>query len=316
MKIGDLGEEDVIKRIIQPYLDEHELNKLDDAVAISLRDFRYIVINVDTLVESTDVLPNTKPEDVGWKVTVMTMSDIIAKGARPILFMNSITSDSKREVEYIKNLLLGVREACKTYNVSFLGGDMNESEEFTITGVGLGVSNRVVSRKGSNVGDSIWITGEFGYTGLAFHYLLSGGKPVEGIDEALDIARRPPVKIKSGEALSRIATASMDSSDGLAYTLNILAETNNLKFVITDLPIPKLVADYAMENKINPLDLVFFGGEEFEIVFTTSLDDDEVIKEFRKETGFSPIKIGRVVKGEGVYFEGRRIEKRGWQHFR
>jgi len=314
--MSDLSEEDIIKRIIQPFLDGHKLDKLDDAIAISLGDFQYVVLNVDTLVASTDVLPETKPEDVGWKVTVMTMSDIIAKGAKPIIFMNSITSDSDREIDYINKLIFGIRKACDAYGASFLGGDLNEANELTITGVGLGVSNRVVPRKGSRVGDSIWITGEFGYTGLAFHYLLSGGKPVDGIDEAIEVTKKPKVKMKSGEILSRIATASMDSSDGLAYTLNILAEANNLRFIITNLSIPDIVFEYAKENNINPLNLVFFGGEEFEIVFTTNLEDEEVVKAFRKETGFSPIKIGYVEKGEGVYFEGKRIEKKGWQHFR
>ena len=315
MKINEIGEEEIINRIIKPFIDRHYLNTLDDAVAWKIGDL-YIVVNVDTLVGSTDILPNTPPEYVGWKATIMTLSDVIAKGAKPIFFLNSLTLKPDLDSDYVSRLISGIRGACNFYEISLLGGDLNESNELTITGVGIGVSNRVVSRSGINEGDTVWITGEFGYTGVAFHYLLKDGKYIKGVKKALALAMKPIIKLRSGEVLSEIATASMDSSDGLAYTLNTLAEVNGVKINITEITIPNLVLEYAEENNINPLDLVFFSGEEFEIVFTSSLEEEEVLDLFKRKTGFTPIKIGYVEKGEGVYYEGKRVEKRGWQHFR
>ena len=45
---------------------------------------KYIVAKVDTLVESTDVPPGMKLEDVARKSIVSCVSDFAAKGVRPI----------------------------------------------------------------------------------------------------------------------------------------------------------------------------------------------------------------------------------------
>ena len=66
--------------------------------------------------------------------------------------------------------------------------------------------------------------------------------------------------------------------------------------------------------------LVFDGGEEFELVFTTSPKNLAKIRKVARETSIKIFEIGCVRKGNGAFFddekESFRIKDKGWEHFR
>ncbi|MGQ4890953.1 MAG: thiamine-phosphate kinase [Candidatus Njordarchaeia archaeon] len=314
MKLSDIGEREFLKKIL-PMLDEHELHTDDDATAYRINN-KYIVINVDTLVQSTDILPGMTPEQIGNKIVVMTLSDIITKGAKPSFFLVSLNARGDAEVGYLVSIEKGIKNACRQYNVLYFGGDLNESKELVITGVGIGFATHVIPRRGAKVGDSLWTTGYFGLTGAAFHFLFYNGKPTENMDSILKSVYNPSLRIFDGTIFSSLASASMDSSDGLAATLNTLAEINNIKIVLDNIPIPQDVIEYAHRNKIDPLELAFYAGEEYEIIFTSHLDNKTVLEKFEKAGLPKPIRIGRVEAGSGVVYKGKNVEFRGWEHFK
>ena len=51
---------------------------------------KYLITKVDTLVESTDVPPGMKLEDVARKSVVSCVSDFAAKGVKPIFGIISL----------------------------------------------------------------------------------------------------------------------------------------------------------------------------------------------------------------------------------
>lgn len=313
MKLSDLGEKSTLE-ILRSFLDQHELYIDDDAVAYKL-DEKYLIVNVDTLVGSTDILPGTRPEDIGFKTVTMTVSDIVAKGGKPLFFLVSINTARDSQIGFLEEIERGIKKACVYYGLKFFGGDLNESNDLVITGVSLGYNTAIVSRKGAKPGDTVWTTGEFGFNGVTFHYLLKNGEPIRGIEKILEYTIRKGLTVRDGSFLSRIATSSMDSSDGLALTLNTIAEINNVKISLDDLPIPQEVHEYAKINDLDALELALYAGEEFEIVFTTDKSDEEVTEIFKKFSGKPPYKIGYVTEGHGVYYKGEKIESRGWEHF-
>jgi thiamine-monophosphate kinase len=256
------------------------------------------------------------PELIGGKVVTMTLSDIIAKGAKPVFFLASISIPKEKDKSYLLTLIKGIKQTCREYKVFFYGGDLNEGKELVITGMGLGIADSIVSRKGASIGDNVWSTGYFGLTGAAFHYLLQGGKKINDIGGILNSVLKPKLKLLDGNILSRIASSSMDSSDGLAITLNTIADINKVKIVVDNLPIPEIVEKYAKRNKLDPIQLAFFAGEEFEIIFTSNKPDEVIIGEFRKLGLSPPMKIGKIESGYGVEFKGEIIEPKGWEHFK
>ena len=62
----------------------------------------------------------------------------------------------------------------------------------------------------------------------------------------------------------------MDSSDGLSTTLIQMSNQSKKRFVINELPTERDVFDFANSNNLDANDLIFNGGEEYEIVATVS----------------------------------------------
>lgn len=67
------------------------------------------------------------------------------------------------------------------------------------------------------------------------------------------------------------------------------------------------------------MDLVFNGGEEYEIVATTSPKNIEKLKKIAKAKRINLIQIGHVQNGQGIFLERNkkqtRIADKGWSHF-
>ena len=78
------------------------------------------------------------------------------------------------------------------------------------------------------------------------------------------------------------------------------------------------ILDFATSNKLNPNDLILNGGEEYEIVATTSKSNLSKMKKDAKKHRIKLYEIGYVTKGKGVFYKknGRmiRIKDKGWQH--
>ena len=109
----------------------------------------------------------------------------------------------------------------------------------------------------------------------------------------------------------------MDSSDGLSTTLNEMSSQSKKKFVITRMPSENDVFDFA-SSVDEADDLILNGGEEYEIVATTSKANLPKIKKDAKKHRIKLYEIGYVTKGTGVFYKGNgklvRIKDKGWQH--
>jgi thiamine-monophosphate kinase len=78
------------------------------------------------------------------------------------------------------------------------------------------------------------------------------------------------------------------------------------------------VFDFASSSRLNADNLILNGGEEYEIVATTSKANLPKIKKDAKKHSVKLYEIGYVTKGTGVFYKrsGKlvRIKDRGWQH--
>ena len=319
MRLKELGERKILEDIIFNYieLDPNQLSKNEDAVALKINN-EYIVVNVDTFVRETDAPPKMTEFHMGYRVVTMTISDLISKGAIPEVLLLSISAPSELNIDELKALLNGVKKACEKYNTKYLGGDFGEASDLILTGIGLGKTKKLIHRNTALPGDSIWVTGPFGNSGAALHYLLHNGSGEKGlIDTILENYFFSPLNLNDGKALRDIASAAMDSSDGLAVTLNTLANQSGIMMEIHNVPVSDIARKYAARNGLDPLDLALFAGEEFEIVFTVrGLSDEDVLNHFRSYDARPPIKIGIAKEGSGVFLDKKRIPAKGWEHFR
>ena len=92
----------------------------------------------------------------------------------------------------------------------------------------------------------------------------------------------------------------MDSSDGLSSTLNEMSNQSKKKFVITRMPSENDVFNFSNSNKLNPNDLIFNAGGEYEIVSTVSISNLPSIKKYAKKHQIKINEMDYVAEGRGV----------------
>lgn len=276
------------------------------------------VLKTDTLVYSTDVPPGMRLEDVARKSIVSCISDFAAKGVRPLYCLVSISIPRTFSSSDILHLAKGFRAASKEFSVKILGGDTNEASEPVISVVMFGISQKIVRRNGARVGDSIIVTGTFGRTSAGLGIILENKKSNKKFALlAKSAVYHAMPKLGFGIASAKHFTSAMDSSDGLSTTLVEMSRQSRKRFVITRLPMDSALYEFARMNGDDPVNLVFNGGEEYEIVATVKQKDLSRLKQIAKKNKVSLIEIGHVQKGSGVFLRGKKmpIKDLGWRHF-
>jgi thiamine-monophosphate kinase len=177
-------------------------------------------------------------------------------------------------------------------------------------------------RSGAKPGDIVAVTGFFGKTAAGLKILLDGFKAPADIHKTLvDSVLMPFARLKEGLALSRTkaVTASIDSSDGLAWSLHEIARASKVGFLINRLPIAEDVKKFAEINSLDPLELTLYGGEEYELVLTVKPKLWKKAEKAIGEIGGKLLPIGKATAEKQILLkiDGKTIviEPRGWEHF-
>ncbi len=293
----------------------------DDSSARSLVEGIY-VFNTDMVVQSTDLLPGMSLGQLARKCVISNYSDLAAKGAKPLLFLASIGLPKDLEDKNFISIMKGLQKGVSEYDSYLSGGDISEANEVIIAGFAAGrVLRRLVSRKDAQPGDLIFTTGSFGLTSLAYMHLLEGMDLPPGLrDLVLGAVYEPIAKVEQGICISEFASSSTDSSDGLYWSLKELSRASGYGYVVDNLPIDKRVLSFVERAGLDPTEVVFHGGEEYELVFTVSPDKISQLEEVFKRKGWNLIKIGYVISEPGVFLKHNEdfleVREGGWEHFK
>ena len=280
-----------------------------------------VIAKSDMLVESTDVPRGMKINEIARKSMVACVSDFACKGVKPQYATVSIAIPKGFSRSKIKKLAAGFSMASKEFKVEIVGGDVNEGKEIVIDVSMFGISKKIVKRSGSKINDVIITSGPFGYCSAGLKIILNHLKAdAKFTKKCKQQVNKPTPRLEFGLGISDYISSSMDSSDGLSATLNEMSLQSKKKFVITKLPTKSDVEKFAKMNKIKLTDLVFCGGEEYEIVATVSGDNLEKVRQIAKMYKVPLFEIGYVTNGQNVvYFQENKlipVKKCGWLHFK
>lgn len=293
--------------------DDVELFGLDSAT---------ICATVDTLVASTDVPPTMSLRNAARKAVASCVSDFAAKGIRPSVGLVSVVLPKKITKSQINQLAAGTAEAAREFGIQILGGDTNEGNETAISVCIIGKRPRRIPRRGgAHAGDLIMTTGAFGTASVGLYISMSRQK-LKGAKKFMLRARRefmrPSPPLEFCVHSSALFSSSMDSSDGLGTTLHEMASQSRVRFEIDALPIDDGLYKFASCNKLDALELVLYGGEEYATVFTCKRSARTALQRRADKLGIQLYEIGHVLKGRGVYATNLgnrfRVQNRGWKH--
>ena len=268
----------------------------DDAAVLDYKDKR-VLVTTDLLLEGIHFdLTYTPLKHLGYKAAVVNFSDIYAMNGQPKQITVSLGVSKRFSVEDLEEIYAGIYLACEKYGVDLGGGDTSASLTgltISITCIGEGEEGNIVYRNGAKANDLICVTGDLGsaYMGLQ---LLEREKMVfsnhsENIqpdfEEKKYILKRqlkPEARKDIIDALRKkgiVPSAMMDISDGLSSELiHICSQSNTGCRIYEDkIPIHYEAAVMAEELNMNLVTAALNGGEDYELLFTVSLDDYEKI---------------------------------------
>ncbi|MFB6148814.1 MAG: thiamine-phosphate kinase [Halobacteriales archaeon] len=273
----------------------------DDAAVIGEH-----VLTTDMLHETTDFPDGTTRYTAGWRAVGASLSDVAAMGARAVAAV-AVYGAPTFESDELEAFVDGARDVCAAVGADYVGGDLDDHQEFTVATTALGETSTPVGRDGATPGDVVAVTGTLGRSGAGLRLFERGDN-----ERANALFQFPP-RVAAGRTIAGHATTMMDSSDGLARSLHQLAAASECGFAIDTaaLPIDETVETVA-DSPSDRRELgVFFGGD-FELVFTIPTEDVDTV---RSATECSITVIGTVTEtANGVTMDGDPLPDRGYTH--
>lgn len=290
----------------------------DDCAAIDAGGKKYLLAATDTIVESVHFdLKYYSYFDVGWKALAVNLSDIAAMGGIPKYALVSLGLTKKTRPRDVSGIYKGMKQLAKKFSVDIVGGDIVRSPEklsVTVSILGEVEKKKVLYRNGARPGDLIMVTGKFG-AGLTPHPPLLKERGREEtlsnhpspLGEGWPKARvRLAPRINEGRtiALSGKATAMMDSSDGLAFTIGEICRQSRTGAQVVRSLVPRAEGASLKD--------ALYAGEDFELVFTCPPKFADIIADKVRSAGGVRVSIiGKIAaRSKGV-----NIDTKGFEHF-
>lgn len=243
-----------------------------------------------------DFFRDDDPYKLGWNVAAGTLSDILACGGNPLFFGHSMMIDSEKwDTEYIKSFSQGISDVLKKSGAGFMGGDLGKSNQWRYTGVALGESQRILSRRGAESGNIIFITGHVGAGNLEAALKLFPDK-VTREEELGKFKMQLPLRLKESQLIREFATSCIDSSDGVLNALNTIADINNTGYIVRNIPYLQEGIEVCKFLSI-PETLLFIGEcGEYELIFTIKNEDKDAFIKRSKEEQLLFHRIGEIAE--------------------
>jgi thiamine-monophosphate kinase len=297
----------------------------DDVSAVEIDKGQVAVLKTDMLVGRTDVPRGMSLWQAARKAVVMNVSDFAAKGVEPVALLVSLGLPRGLMRKDVEEIARGLNAGAREYGAYVIGGDTNEASDLVIAVSLFGTVERkaLMLRSGAKVGDIVAVTGFFGKTAAGLRLLLDGFAASKELREVLlSAVCMPKARLREGLALrgSGAVSASIDSSDGLAWSLHELARMSGVGFVVNSVPIADEVRRFAEFNGLNALELTLYGGEEYELVVTVKPKRWVEAETVVEAMGGCLLPIGKVTRDRQVLVvvdgEKRVVEARGWEHFK
>jgi thiamine-monophosphate kinase len=287
----------------------------DDAAVIETSRRIWWHLTTDALAEGIHFdMKAATPESVGYRAAMANLSDIAAMGAVPRYLLISLAIPNTWKHSRIHELYSGLMKACRRYGVALIGGDTSASNAglfLSITLIGTTNRRRALFRHGATVGDQIYVSGTLGDS-LAGLKLLMSRAPSRSMGtrtrtSVLSRAHRrfllrrhshPTARVAEGRWLNekRLASAAIDLSDGLSGDLRHMCEESRVgaEIEIDKIPISPACRAYGRAGGISPVQLALTGGEDYELLFTSSPRDCGTIERHARMRGYRMTCIGTI----------------------
>ena len=332
--LSDLGEFGLIKHLTRNF----EINQSstlkgigDDAAVLDFKD-KKAVISTDLLIEGVHFdLAYMPLKHLGYKSVVVNVSDIYAMNAKPTQITVSVAVSNRFPLEALEELFDGITLAAKEYNVDVIGGDTTSSQKgliISITAIGEADEAELTYRNGAKSNDLLVVTGDLGaaYMGLqvlerekqVFQVNPNNQPDLDAYTYIIERQLKPEARKDIRTLLHALEikpTSMIDISDGLSSEIIHLCKQSGIGCNLYEekLPLDPQLISVCEEFNIDSTTVAINGGEDYELLFTISMNDFDKIK---GNPNFTV--IGHMVEeSEGIHLITRAntkipLKARGW----
>lgn len=314
--IATLGEFGLIRHLTHDLKQENPSTVKgvgDDCAVIAPQQQTQTVITTDLLMEGIHFDLTYFPlRHLGYKAVMINLSDIYAMNATPRQITVSLALSKRFSVEDVEELYNGIRLACEQHHVDIVGGDTTSSLTgltISITAIGEVSPDKLTYRSGAKETDLICVSGNLGaaYMGLQ---LLEREKALfnrqvqeaqknktnengdsytpqpdfTGREYLLERQLKPEARYDIIESLATAGikpTSMIDISDGLSSELMHICQQSQVGCRIYEerIPLDYQTAAMAEEFNMNVTTCALNGGDDYELLFTVPLADNERISQ-------------------------------------
>jgi thiamine-monophosphate kinase len=265
------------------------------------------VLTADMVVGGIHFFHEDAADMVAKKALRVNISDLAAKGAKPVGFLLSLALPKSVNEDWLDLFARGLGSDAEAYGCPLLGGDTTRTNgpvAISITALGTVPKDSMVRRSGARAGDLVLVTGTIGDAALglqlrdvvtaARHWKLDHHHQYHLIRRYL----LPQPRHALAETLRLHASAAMDVSDGLAGDLGKLCATSA---VTAEIEIARVALSPAAQAVVAfdaaMLETVLTGGDDYEIVCTVAPDKLEGFLAGASAAKVPVVEIGRVTAG-------------------
>ena len=252
-------------------------------------------------------------DDLGYKVLMVTVSDLAAMGGRPDHGLVSIAAPAETDLDLVAD---GMAVAAEQTGCLVVGGDLSGAPVLVVS-VAVTGSLRgsdplgPMLRSGAKPGDQLLVTGALGGSAAGLRILRERRDqavttPPSAEESALIQAhRRPLARLDEGE-VARLsgARAAIDLSDGLVADIRHLASASRVGIDLVEVPTaPGATREEALG-----------GGEDYELLLATE-DAEHLQNEFARAGLRPPMVVGQCTDDPGrLELDGAPLPAGGWRH--
>jgi thiamine-monophosphate kinase len=247
---------------------------------------------------------------VARKALRVNLSDLAAKGARPLGFLLSLALPKEIGNDWLAEFAEGLRADAALFNCPLFGGDTDRTPgpvTISIAMFGSLPSGTMVRRAGAKPGDRVFVTGSIGDAALGLALRKGADWNLSAAQRQHLIARYllPQPRNALAEVVRTHASAAMDVSDGLAGDLAKLCRVSGVAAAINVAQVPlSEAARAAVAAQPAMLEPALTGGDDYEIVCAVPADKGESFRAAAQAANVPVTEIGTIVAGEGASFVG------------
>ncbi len=347
MLISDLGEHALIARIRARVPESPAWVTIgigDDAAVIEPERGELDVITTDAQVEGVHFTRAMMTmREIGWKALAVNVSDLAAMGATPRAATLSLALPPALPVADFDGLIDGFLSLARDVRVPLVGGNLTRSPGpilIDVTLLGSVRRRKVLTRSGGRAGHLLYVTGTLGRAAAELERAQRAQAPgttepgtsapgalAPGTVSPTPVALSTPAlstlepwnpgplaplsRLQCGQqvARNRVASACMDTSDGLTDAVIQLAAASGTGARIYSSKIPV--------DTVATLDHALTGGEDYELLFAVPPRRRRSFEEIASRK--APVTlIGELTPGQGATLDrDGRIEPLagGFRHF-